>query len=194
MKSIAAKGNANAIGEDTNIGDGIDSNFMTNKTNNNHNCQQLNVIDIQSPIGEDPKSHVAFNIERVQAAKTNLMKMRNFRNRQKFSPTKVGVLFKPNEFMDTNLVKSDRDKNRKKLKKKINRNSKKSRSSSLVKQQTHTNEKRRTNQEKERNEQERHDVLQKLYPHGRSQHRRPRQYTLGCLRIRDRKHKRFGHQ
>ena len=97
---------------------------------------QVNVIDLQSPEKDEQKDFIALNMERVHVSKANMMKMRNIRRKNK-SSTKVGVLFKPNEFMDNNLLKSERGTITTTRKK----NKKKKKQSPLVKQQMYINKK-----------------------------------------------------
>ena len=96
---------------------------------------QVNVIDLQSPEKDEQKDFIALNMERVHVSKANLMKMG--RRKNKLPSTKVGVLFKPNEFMDNNLLKSERGTITTTRKK----NKKKKKQSPLVKQQMYINKK-----------------------------------------------------
>ena len=62
---------------------------------------------LQSPEKDEQKDFIALNMERVHVSKAN-DEMRNIRRKNKLSSTKIGVLFKPNEFYDNNLLKSER--------------------------------------------------------------------------------------
>lgn len=107
----------------------------------------VNVVDLQSP-KEHKSANVCVNVERPSI---NAMKLR--KKKKSCSATNIGVIFKPNNFMEKNILKSEKSKRdaKKKQKKKV---------PLLMKQQMHINKQSNKHRKRTAKAQQQYSSLQ----------------------------------